>query len=55
MRPLRLGLEGFTSFRDPTTVDFVNADYFALVGPTGSGKSSLIDAIAFALYGSVPR
>jgi exonuclease SbcC len=55
MRPLTLSIEGFTSFREVTTVDFRDADYFALVGPTGSGKSSLIDAIAFALYGSVPR
>ena len=55
MRPLRLDLEGFTSFREPTTVDFADADYFVLVGPTGSGKSSLIDAMAFALYGCIPR
>jgi exonuclease SbcC len=46
---------GFTSFREPVTVDFAEADLFALVGPTGSGKSSIIDAICFALYGSVPR
>ena len=31
------------------------AEYFALVGPTGSGKSTVIDAMTFALYGSVPR
>ncbi|GAC1590985.1 MAG: hypothetical protein NVS3B21_09020 [Acidimicrobiales bacterium] len=55
MRPLRLQLEGFTSFRNPTVVDFAGADYFVLVGPTGSGKSSLIDAIAFALYGCISR
>jgi DNA repair protein SbcC/Rad50 len=55
MRPLRLSVEGFTSFRAPTTIDFDGTDYFALVGPTGAGKSSLIDAIAFALYGCVPR
>ena len=55
MRPLRLSIEGFTSFRAPTTVDFDGTDYFALVGPTGAGKSSVIDAIAFALYGCVPR
>ncbi|MQA79397.1 MAG: AAA family ATPase [Streptosporangiales bacterium] len=55
MRPLRLDLEGFTVFRDACTVDFTDADFFALVGPTGSGKSTLLDAICFALYGTVPR
>src|SRR5690242_6276674 len=55
MRPLRLDLQGFTVFRDPTTVDFTDADFFALVGPTGAGKSSVLDAICFALYGTVPR
>ncbi|WP_213001635.1 AAA family ATPase [Winogradskya consettensis] len=55
MRPLRLDMAGFTVFRDETTVDFTDADYFALVGPTGSGKSTVLDAIIFALYGTVPR
>ena len=55
MRPVRLELQGFTAFRDTTVVDFDDIDLVALVGPTGSGKSSLIDAITFALYGSVAR
>ncbi|MEV4348330.1 SMC family ATPase [Actinoplanes sp. NPDC049596] len=55
MRPIRLDMAGFTVFRDETTVDFTDADYFALVGPTGSGKSTVLDAITFALYGTVPR
>ncbi|MGH2747416.1 MAG: AAA family ATPase [Actinomycetota bacterium] len=55
MRPTRLEVEGFASFRDSVAIDFADADYFALVGDTGSGKSSLIDAMCFALYGSVPR
>jgi DNA repair protein SbcC/Rad50 len=55
MRPLRLDLAGFTVFRDPTVVDFTDADFFALVGPTGSGKSTILDAMCFALYGTVPR
>ncbi|RKN49103.1 AAA family ATPase [Micromonospora endolithica] len=55
MRPIRLDLAGFTVFRDETTVDFTDADFFALVGPTGSGKSTVLDAICFALYGTVPR
>jgi exonuclease SbcC len=48
-------MAGFTVFREQTTVDFTDADYFALVGPTGSGKSTVLDAICFALYGTVPR
>jgi DNA repair protein SbcC/Rad50 len=55
MRPRRLEVEGFTAFRGPTVVDFADADLFALVGPTGAGKTSIIDALTFALYGSVPR
>ncbi|WP_433555701.1 AAA family ATPase [Pseudonocardia xinjiangensis] len=55
MRPVLLEMAGFASFREPTTVDFTGAEYFALVGPTGSGKSTVIDAMTFALYGSVPR
>lgn len=55
MRPVRLELNGFASFRDPAVVDFVDADYFALVGPTGSGKSTILDALTFALYGSAYR
>jgi exonuclease SbcC len=55
VRPRRLELEGFTAFRGPTVVDFAGADLFALVGPTGAGKTSIIDALTFALYGSVPR
>src|SRR5215472_10259620 len=55
MRPILLDMHGFASFRGQTRVDFTDADFFALVGPTGSGKSTVIDAMTFALYGSVPR
>ncbi|MFN8040417.1 MAG: SMC family ATPase [Acidimicrobiales bacterium] len=55
MRPERLQVEGFAPFRDPTEVDFSGVDLFALVGSTGAGKSSVIDALCFALYGIVPR
>jgi DNA repair protein SbcC/Rad50 len=55
MRPLRLQLEGFGSYRDVTEADFSDVDFFALTGPTGSGKSTLIDGLCFALYGTVPR
>ncbi|MGE3620978.1 MAG: AAA family ATPase [Acidimicrobiia bacterium] len=55
MRPLRLEVEGFSAFRAPTAVDFRDAELVAFVGPTGSGKSSIVDALTFALYGSVAR
>ena len=41
MRPLRIDLHGFTVFREPTMIDFAGADFYALVGPTGAGKSTV--------------
>ena len=55
MRPVRLDMDGFASFRDKTVLDFTDVGFFALVGATGAGKSTVIDAITFALYGTVPR
>lgn len=55
MRPVRLDIHGFASFREPATVDFNDVNYFALIGPTGAGKSTIIDAITFALYGTAHR
>jgi DNA repair protein SbcC/Rad50 len=55
MRPLRLLLDGFGCYRQAAEADFSDVDFFALVGPTGSGKSTVIDGLCFALYGTVPR
>jgi exonuclease SbcC len=55
MRPVLLELDGFASYRTRETVDFRDADFFVLVGPTGAGKSTIIDAMVFALYGTAPR
>lgn len=55
MRPVKLTLKGFTSFRDETTLDFEGRDLFVITGPTGAGKSSILDAITWALYGQVPK
>jgi DNA repair protein SbcC/Rad50 len=55
VRPLRLILDGFGSYRAETEIDFTDVDFFALTGPTGAGKSTVIDALCFALYGTVPR
>src|SRR5712692_5131498 len=55
MRPLKLEVKGFTAFRDAATLDLSGLDLFAIAGPTGSGKSSLLDAMTYALYGRVER
>jgi exonuclease SbcC len=55
MRPIQLDIQGFTAFRQFTSLDFGDLELFALVGPTGSGKSSLLDAMTFALYGQTAR
>ncbi len=54
MRPLELTLEGFRSYQQRVTFDWRGRRLVAVVGPIGSGKSSLLDAIAFALYGRTP-
>lgn len=55
MRPVRLILNNFTSFKGEVVIDFSEKNLFAIVGPTGSGKSSILDAIVFALFGKMPR
>ena len=42
MRPVRLLLDGFGSYRQPAEADFSDVDFFALTGPTGSGKSTTL-------------
>ena len=55
MRPLKLVIEGFTSFRHEQRLDFSELDLFAITGATGAGKSSLLDAITYALFGTTNR
>ncbi len=55
MRPLRLEVKGFTAFRDGQEIDFEGLDLFAISGPTGSGKTSILDAITYALFGYIER
>lgn len=55
MKPVRLEVQGFTAFRDKTVLDFEGRRLFVITGPTGAGKSSLLDAITWALFGRVPR
>src|SRR2546426_4599569 len=55
MRPLQLQIEGFTCFKERQVLDLSGLQLFAITGPTGAGKSSLLDALMLALYGEVPR
>jgi exonuclease SbcC len=52
-----LEVTAFGPFADRVSVDFdtlSDAGLFLLTGPTGAGKSSILDAVCFALYGDVP-
>ena len=52
MRPLELRLRGFRSYAgEDTAFSFRGRHLVGIVGPIGSGKSTILDAIAFALYG----
>lgn len=55
MRPISLRIAGFTSFREEQEINFSDLDLFAITGPTGSGKSSILDAMTYALYGKAER
>ncbi len=58
MKPIALTIAGLQSYREAQTIDFgpmTEAGVFGIFGPTGSGKSSILDAMTLALYGSVER
>ena len=55
MRPTRLAVQGLTAFKKRAEIDFSGLDLFAITGPTGAGKTTLVDAISYALFGQVPR
>lgn len=58
MRLHRLEVEGFGPFRSRQIVDFdafADDGIFLIAGRTGAGKSSILDAVCFGLYGGVPR
>lgn len=55
MIPLQLRLSGFLSYRDPVEVDFTTFDLACISGSNGAGKSSLLDAITWALFGQARK
>jgi exonuclease SbcC len=50
MKPVRLVFKGLRSYRQQAEIDFTELDLFAIIGDTGAGKSSILEAITFALY-----
>jgi exonuclease SbcC len=54
MIPLRLSLEGFLCYRERQEINFADSNIWLLWGHNGTGKSSIPDAITFAIYGK-PR
>lgn len=58
MRPISLEIAGLHSFRKRRVIDFaplLQDNLFGIFGPTGSGKSTILDGITLALFGEVKR
>ncbi|AFM39293.1 ATPase involved in DNA repair [Desulfosporosinus acidiphilus SJ4] len=58
MRPIKLKIAGLNSFREVQEIDFTKlceTGVFGIFGSTGSGKSTILDAMTLALYGTVER
>ena len=55
MKPLKLFMNSFGAYADAQLIDFTllgDRNFFLIHGPTGSGKTTILDAITFALYGT---
>jgi exonuclease SbcC len=55
MIPLQLTLSGFLSYRDRVELDFTGFDLACIAGSNGAGKSSLLDAITWSLFGQARK
>ena len=52
MRPITLKMAGLRSYRTERTIDFGDPGLIAVIGDTGAGKSSILEALTGALYGA---
>lgn len=58
MIPIKLSIQGLYSYQEKQEIDFqqlIEASIFGIFGKVGSGKTSLLEAISFALYGKTER
>ena len=55
MIPLKLRIAGFLSYREPVELDFTGFDLACISGHNGAGKSSLLDAITWAVFGQARK
>lgn len=55
MIPVKLTLSGFLSYRQPVQVDFTGFDLACISGANGAGKSSMLDAITWSLFGQARK
>jgi exonuclease SbcC len=55
MIPIQLKISGFLSYREPVVLDFTGFELACISGSNGSGKSSLLDAITWALFGQARK
>lgn len=55
MIPLTLTISGFLSYRDPVDIDFSSFSLACIAGHNGAGKSSILDAITWALFGQARK
>lgn len=55
MNPVKIQIKGFLSYQDRATVDFTKIDLACVTGSNGAGKSSLLDAMTWALFGQARK
>jgi exonuclease SbcC len=55
MIPIHLTISGFLSYRDPVDIDFTRFDLACIAGHNGAGKSSILDAITWSLFGQARK